>query len=482
MPTYHQTTQLLLLLLLPVTALTVLLLTTLLLYTLIPLSAFPTLWQNANKDLGMDYHFYCPGVGSSSVRTYSTGTPATRAILWDPDLFLAITFGFGRFTFAQARVLDWVWMLVGGFGGQALLGAWVVWIGRRYVEVLESKGGVGFELSAALKLRPVSVRTTWLLLMPGLLRRRPSELKDEIRDHSVVARRVARWCWVPLVYSTMYLLCIPLLTALTTGYQATATANILLPDSIQSYPLTDLQPAALVLYDGPRVNKPEKWIISATDPLYPPLNSYHQAISNLHNLLPGDTQFAHCPSETNIPACTITAFASQCNAGVDCTVEITSNITLASQTYTLGSPALNISTDPVILERSLILAPSAGGGPQPVSFEREDVKQYTLCEATGDYKFGFAPLPLFISSLLTLFFFAAVLGMGIVMYRFKGRAFVPAEGRTGTLHRDILAMAAKLEERYGRDGGMYDALELRKVSGRGAGAKGQVVGVAEVGM
>jgi hypothetical protein len=175
---------------------------------------------------------YCSGGGSVQ---FFDGSVASAKILWDSQLFLSITLGFGHFTFAQAKALDFAWDLLIGTGGQLGLMALVYPLFRRvFLSRMESRplpgsvytalvfdrisGTTVFALLGAL----FPARTTWHLRLPQRRFTRYWGMADQSSHAKHVTAKPLKLghglLYISVLFAMAYLLAFAKVLSLMTGY------------------------------------------------------------------------------------------------------------------------------------------------------------------------------------------------------------------------------------------------------------------------
>jgi len=83
--------------------------------------------------------------------------------IWDPQYILTLTVGSGHMTFAIAKLVDLIWDIGVGHGGQALL-TWLAYkVLTRYIVCLMERQGVTTDTYTAVAFHTGTLRGAWLL-------------------------------------------------------------------------------------------------------------------------------------------------------------------------------------------------------------------------------------------------------------------------------------------------------------------------------
>ena len=216
---------------------------------------------------------YCSGGGPPQV---ITGTAAAAKILWNPDLLLSITLGFGHFTFAGAKALDFTWDLVVGSGGQALLIAAVYPLFRRLIIAHMEQRPISISTYTTVAFERISLSSIWAMLRdiwPSLDERLGSTsvfarlispndaTASRFRARSTGYERNVGWdgLWLCYTYAFVYIMIFAKSLSLMTGYQAISTPLVRQPNSTEMVNASVVAWADLVVEDGSRIGLPNQY-------------------------------------------------------------------------------------------------------------------------------------------------------------------------------------------------------------------------------
>ncbi|KAL5120976.1 hypothetical protein ACEQ8H_001164 [Pleosporales sp. CAS-2024a] len=158
---------------------------------------------------------------------------------WHTSGFFQITLGFGELTFAQAKVVDVIWDVVVGRGGQALLAllSWSVF--KHHVTTSMQVAPVTFNTFRTIF---VQCDASWL----GVWR-----LLDDFSRRRALQSRVAM---AFMLVTMVYILAFPTLAGAMKGYSANVQPFVQGSDS--SYiPFADFRPIYYVIHDGDRIGQ-----------------------------------------------------------------------------------------------------------------------------------------------------------------------------------------------------------------------------------
>ena len=258
----------------------------------IPLFFVIASYRSVNQGPATDtLQLYCSGGGPPQV---ITGTAAAAKILWNPDLLLSITLGFGHFTFAGAKALDFTWDLVVGSGGQALLIAAVYPLSRRLIIARMEQRPISISTYTTVAFERVSLSSIWAMLCdiwPSLDERlsftsllaKLTSSKDatasrrrQARAKSTGHRRNVGWdgLWLCYTYAFIYIMAFAKSLSLMTGYQAISTPLVRQPDSSEMVNASVVAWADLVVEDGSRIGVTDQYgLMDGMSLDYPILNA-----------------------------------------------------------------------------------------------------------------------------------------------------------------------------------------------------------------
>ncbi|OHF02726.1 hypothetical protein CORC01_01827 [Colletotrichum orchidophilum] len=157
--------------------------------------------------------------------------------LWSSSGFFQIILAWGRFSFADAKVIDVAWDVIFGRGGQALL-TWISWqVFADYTTTSMQVKPVTYDFFCTIFLQDQpGFRSTWQM----------------IRDFARSRGLRSRFMMVIMVLVTIFILCFPTLGSAMTGYVANNDAYV------QNYqgaliPFNDFKVVGFVIHDGWRI-------------------------------------------------------------------------------------------------------------------------------------------------------------------------------------------------------------------------------------
>lgn len=172
--------------------------------------------------------------------------PAFR-YLWDPSLIIDISLGWGRLSFTAVKVIDVIWDVVVGRGGQAVLSiiSYTI-LSKALLHSMESRPAT-FERYAATSY---DIGSFWALLA----------LCQDLFSKRHTKRSI--WVLLATVFVTIYLIAYSTIISAITGYQAVTTAYTAGDDGTTLIRLQDLQMVTAVIRDGSRVGLPDNYNIT----------------------------------------------------------------------------------------------------------------------------------------------------------------------------------------------------------------------------
>ncbi|KAF5718972.1 hypothetical protein FGLOB1_1386 [Fusarium globosum] len=177
---------------------------------------------------------------------------------WAPRGFFQITLGWGRFSFGTAKLIDVIWDLVVGRGGQTLM-AFVSW--RVFVQYLQ----------LSLVTKPATYSTVWLIkIQKDNSALATWRLASGFFKVGLASKKVM--CFI--VWSALFILAFPTFTSSMTGYTPynKAYVNGTTGKLVQ---FSEISPVAYLIRDGDRVDGlskdyPVLWIGNSTAIAKPP--------------------------------------------------------------------------------------------------------------------------------------------------------------------------------------------------------------------
>lgn len=172
-------------------------------------------------------------------------------IYFDPALILDITLGFGRLSFSSVKIIDVIWDVVVGRGGQALL-AWLLYLilSQALLHSMEIRS-VSFERFAATSYNPDSLKAFWILC------------QDVPRTRAAQTRPL--WILLGSVYVCLYLMAYPTVVSSITGYSAVSEAYVWISDNTTLVRIQDLRTVSAVVHDGSRIGLSDGFAVAGLE-------------------------------------------------------------------------------------------------------------------------------------------------------------------------------------------------------------------------
>ncbi|KAK1673443.1 hypothetical protein BDP55DRAFT_695443 [Colletotrichum godetiae] len=157
--------------------------------------------------------------------------------LWSSSGFFQITLAWGKFSFADAKVIDVAWDVIFGRGGQALL-TWITW--RVFVDYT----------TTSIQTKPVTYdffRTIFLQDQPNFW-----STWHMVRDFARSRGLRSKVMMIIMVLVTIFILCFPTLGSAMTGYVANNDAYVQGSDGML-IPFGGFEVVGYVIHDGWRI-------------------------------------------------------------------------------------------------------------------------------------------------------------------------------------------------------------------------------------
>ncbi|KAK3650891.1 hypothetical protein LTR56_005942 [Elasticomyces elasticus] len=403
-------------------------------------------------------------------------------MLWDPQLFLAITLGFGRFTFAQAKALDFAWDLVVGSGGQALAITLVYPLFRRMLLAHMEGRPVSIQAYTSIAFEGITMASFWTILRNSLPHS-ASHSPRSARQRRIIffAWRTIRnlFFWLGALCVFAYLLVFGIVLSLMTGYQAIAGAVVTPEGSTNLINATDVILGLdwFSVLDGSRVGLQDRYIVKDDDPNYEVFYDYALTYDDLsawrQSRPTNDTVECHTYSSPSgyMPTSNKCVFFAPPLGGLGAVwSNITLNLTGSLQTTTLSVP-LNV-TGTEFGSSSVDYLTSVGV--DQVAIPLSHLYANTKCLPTADYKWGFSSLLLFTFCLASILFLVVLQSMAWLVYNHSrsDRLQHPIN-----VYQDAFDIVQELKDHYG--GNVDPAVIRERVRKEGASMSLDLDGLPE---
>jgi hypothetical protein len=206
--------------------------------------------------------FYCNADGTVQMREAGGYKP-----FWDPKLLFTINVSAGdNLSFTQAKLVDAVWDLGVGRGGQMLAGVVTYRVLRRSLMLTMESCTIAIPTLVSVCCQQANVLSSWNLL------RDISSSRSSQRFPGKRLSRVGRRRLLMQLFACIYVLTFPTLASVMTGYR-TGFEGVFGydPGSVsQVKPLAELGWPQMVVRDGSRVGLPDLTAYSAQQLSFPP--------------------------------------------------------------------------------------------------------------------------------------------------------------------------------------------------------------------
>ncbi|KAF2121945.1 hypothetical protein BDV96DRAFT_562683 [Lophiotrema nucula] len=349
---------------------------------------------------------------------------------WGSSGFFQVTLATGDLTFTQAKVIDVIWDVVAGRGGQALL-ALISWrIFSQYVAICMETSPVTFK----------TFRTMFLQEGPSVY-----SLYTTIRDFCVRLRLRSKTAMVFIITTMIFILAFPTMTSAMTAYSGNVQAFI--PDDANNLvQFKGFERVLYIIHDGVRINQTDDFIV--IDPEREIRGNYYAAKDPV---LAADETYCTNYQWLHLWSCNfvnnITQYAQVYGYGG--TIQ---NTTSLFMNFTLPSPTLNITV--------FADGPRKQGGPinkytEDISWKWQNqiynqtyITQKGSCQTIQTYKWGFSYLQLFIMIVLLELWTTGILCMWVISHialRTRSDSGANKRGETKAIFELADAMGAQLQ-------------------------------------
>lgn len=167
---------------------------------------------------------------------------------WSPSGVFQITLGFGELPFSTVKIIDVIWDVIVGRGGQALLaGTSYVIFSKSLLRIMERKS-VSYGTFEVLGFQTASATTIFKLM------------RDYLTNHGVRAKLSILW----IILSSIYVVAFPTLASAMTGYSANSHAYVRDYSGALSLWSTYKQ-VQYIVNDGWRVGLTGRYILTDVD-------------------------------------------------------------------------------------------------------------------------------------------------------------------------------------------------------------------------
>lgn len=388
------------------------------------------------------------------------------ANIWNPDLFLSITLGFGPLTFTQAKAIDIIWDLFVGRGTQVILIFISYPILRRALLLSLERGPVSFPLYSSLTLERISLRSLIALCVPS------GSLRPSKAGQRLPVRKRWSWNFFAMFLVLGWLLIYPTIMSVMTGYQASLQPYVVDPtDNSSIVAIQDMYLPPYIVMDGSRVNLSAPYFVEAEfvdfTPAYYDYDTWvtcayalvrREAFVKLTDtrtdyegleIVAGNiTRGVYGSLEANTTVTTETLgyivdggksnFSMTVPPRATSTAQIASTIILSGHNWTLPAPPLNIVSNG--LNNEIVYVGSN------VTYNQSWISNNTICEPETSYQWGFSFLMLFTFLIAFCLFLITLVALHWSVYDYSraDRFKQPI-----SVYRDVLDLAAELKAQLG---------------------------------
>ncbi|KAL9618970.1 MAG: hypothetical protein Q9160_006364 [Pyrenula sp. 1 TL-2023] len=339
---------------------------------------------------------------------------------WDVSKIFQITVGFGTLSFSKAKLIDTVWDVVVGRGGQSALMSIAYKIYTSALMRILENSTVSYRIFAALTFETATLATIYNL----------------VRDFWTNAKLYAKFAILWILLSSAWIALFPTFTSAMTGYAANVDELVSAKDGAR-IDYAEFLPVNFVVHDGWRIGLEGDHIVYSG-------RTFEECLS--------DTLEQHVAPEYAL-TCRISQYTSMYGDG-----PLDQNSTFMSTTgpIDLPAPILNISSFDGVAGIEYIVLP-AGETLDGMSFcwayknttySPRDIGKAGICTPNETYKWGFSFLLLFIFCVMQLFWF---LGMNIMWLDAHLASRFNRAGRDIGIHRAALDFANAMKKDMGED-------------------------------
>ncbi|KAK4901333.1 hypothetical protein LTR27_001891 [Elasticomyces elasticus] len=403
---------------------------------------------------------YCPGSTSPQFTFRELSLPG--GMLWDPRLFLTITLGFGRFTFAQAKALDFAWDLIVGSGGQALAVTLVYPLFRRMLLAHMEGCPVPMQAYKSIAFDGIAVVTFWNVFHGWPPHRSPNGAGNRYSAFSARQRTRNWFFWLGALSVFAYLLAFGKVLSLMTGYQAIAGPVVTSEGNLINVSDVFIRLDWFFVQDGSRIGLQDRYLVKPGDPNWTVLHQYAQTIEgslsyqfrSANDTLGCNNRWSGPPEDSQISNKSCVFFAAPLGEPEAVWSNLTLNRTGTLQTTTLSTP-LNM-TGVVTNRYGSDFFFTTSVGVDQVGITLDYLYKNTKCLPTADYEWGFSSLLLFVFCVASILFFLVLQSMAWLVY---DRSRSDRLRHPINVYQDAFDIVQELKDAYGGD---LDAAGIKK--------------------
>ncbi|KAF7198100.1 hypothetical protein HII31_00456 [Pseudocercospora fuligena] len=370
--------------------------------------------------------------------------------MWSPRTALWITLGFGQFTFAGAKALDFAWDLCIGRGGQALIAYFTYPCIRRALYRAVTTFNVYMPMYTAVAFDKVSLTTAWAIVC---------NKSDKKVGFSLC------WRYFLMIPILAYILLFPSFISLMTGYQATLIPLVRLSDG-NYMNASLLQVPTIVAVDGSRIGLTDMMASTPNDSWSQLVHDYQTTWSHfaeqVHDMdIAGRNVSTKCFNSSNnqynnSDACYFSA-SQNGSQHYDYSYSylwgtVNSTITISGKTWDLKSDLLSVAVNGQMSGSGELYFSSGSTG-----FNSSYLMATSQCQPASTYMWGFSFLMLFIFCLLTAVFVSLLSWICYDSYWWS-----PADRYEQQIstYRDILDIGEEIRRTLGAESRELNGVEL----------------------
>lgn len=201
--------------------------------------------------------------------------------VWNVVLLVNITLGWGQFPYTVVKVIDVIFDVIVGRGGQALA-AWISYsiLSKALLHSMESTP-ISFDRFTSTSYKIGSLTALW------------ADLRELFSKRATQKKRPT-WTLIATIFVCIYLICFSTIISAISGYQALTTAYVAGPDGITLISFDDLQRVIAIVKDGSRIGLTDDYhLVEDNNPTKQPFYNLIYLCRSLHT----DSVWSSLPSK-----------------------------------------------------------------------------------------------------------------------------------------------------------------------------------------
>lgn len=210
--------------------------------------------------------------------------------LWDPQLYFTVNIAFGRFAFSSAKVIDAIWDVVAGRGGQMLAAAIAYRVLRRSLTLTMERQSLTMPTVTSLYCQQIQIIPVIRLAYNSSWHRNSHQSNQRQASH------LGRLRLANQVFICVYVLSFATLVSVMTGYRALLTGyfgyNAHQPS--QLLPTSELVIPRLAVFDATKIGLPDELFVANDEIIFPSQSSetrIYEAVFRAGSLLASSRHF-----------------------------------------------------------------------------------------------------------------------------------------------------------------------------------------------